>query len=415
MREILFLLLLLGSLFSNSQTKQVKGVLLNELDSLPIAYANIYNNKYKFGTISNELGNYILNYPDSINNFNITISSIGYLSKTISKTNIPDTLYLKESVVQLDEVVLVNTNSNISFVLKKVYNNIKKNYSNKRHLLKAFYRQSAISIKDSSYLRVVEADIGLQEYGILKALDRDRIKIYQYRKSDDKITKKWYMKVAEKITGGIPNYLFWIKKTDFIKNFVKYKDYHSHYNNILKNYYFEFSEYKMINGDLVGVYNYYRKKYKVSKLKDSYKSKLYINLNDYAIIKVKNVSIYGPANSYTASSPNEYTYTKIGGYYYLNNAINRRYQSGRGTSKEILIDQLYVYQVEIDRKNYQKIKRKEKEKDVGDIYNKTIKNDTLFWNNYKFLPVVPLKDKLKTLIEKDKSLKTQFLDNGKTK
>ncbi|MGZ0016477.1 carboxypeptidase-like regulatory domain-containing protein [Yeosuana sp. AK3] len=415
MYKKIVIIFLLFSFSGYSQNKQIRGFILNESDSLPLPDVNIYNDKYKFGTITNEHGEYILNYPDSISDFNITISSIGFLSTTLPFKNIPNTLYLKESIVQLDDVILVNTNNNIDFVLKKVYENIKINYSNKTHLLKGFYRQTAIKVKDSNYLRVIEADVGFQEYGILKALDRDRIKIYQYRKSDDKITKKWYHEIA-KITFGKQNFLVWIKKKDFVKNFVKYKDYHSHYKNILSNYYFEFSNYKMINGDLVAVYNYYRKKYINANLQDIAKSKLFINLTDYAILKVIQVSVLGPVNAYTFTNPDEYIYTKIGNYYYLNSARNTRFLSGLGNEndKEIEIDKLYIYQVIEDRNKFEKIKRKEKEDLTEDVFEKKIKNDTLFWDNYEFLPLVPLKDKLKNVLQQDKSLKEQFIENGKS-
>ena len=396
---------------SYSQNKWVEGYIFSNADSLPLPYVNIYNDNYKFGTITNELGKYVLNYPDSLLNFNITISSLGFLTKTVANQSIQDTIYLEQSTIDLDEVLILNTNNDIHYVLKKVYENIKNNYNNKRHLLKGFYRQTAIKARDSNYLRIIEADVGMQEYGILKGLDRDRIKTYQYRKSDDKITKKWYMNVLGKMFGK-QNYLFWIKKKDFVKNFVKNKDYHSHYNNILKNYSFEFSGYNMMNGDLIAVYSYYRNRYNDSNLKDYEKSKLYVNLSNYAIVKIKDVEILGPPQSYTVFAPEEYYYTKIGDYYYLNHAINSRFLSGTGNDKEFEIDELYIYQVLTDRKLYNKIKRKEKEMITEGMYDKKIKYDTLFWNNYKILPEVPLKTKMKGLIQKDKNLEKQFLDNG---
>lgn len=412
MKKTIFLVFLLVGFYSTAQNNFIKGTVLNSVDSLPLAYVNIYCNTYKFGTITNELGEYLLNYPDSLTSFKVSFSSIGFSSKELLLEDIKDTIYLQPSQIMLDEVVIRNVNTDIEFVLDKVYENIKNNYSNKRHLLKAFYRQVGIQTKDSSYLRVIEADIGIQEYGILKALDRDRIKINHYRKSDDKITKKWYLKVVEKMSSH-PNFLFWLKKKDFVKNFVKYKNYHMHYKNILKNYEFEFLEYQNLKDDLVAVYSFYPKSRK-GIINEEHKSKLYINLKDYAIISVVKYMVYGKSSNPIVFASEEYYYTKIGDYYYLNNAINRRFLTlSTEIDKEMLIDQLYVYQVETDRENYKKIKRKEKEEITGDVYKKDIALDTTFWNTYTMLPIVPLKDQLKALLQQDKSLEKQYLDNGK--
>jgi len=412
MRKIILFFFVILFTYSKAQNKFTKGVVLSTKDSLPLAYVNIYSDVYKFGVITNELGEYILNYPDSLLSYKLTYSSMGFLTKELPLYKIKDTIYLKPSEIMLDEVILHNANTDISYVLNKVYQNIKRNYSNKRHLLKAFYRQTAIKEKDSSYLRIVEADVGIQEYGILKTLDRDRIKIYHYRRSDDKITKKWYHKVAYKMFGK-PNNLFWLKKKDFVKNFVKNNKYSRHYKSILRNYNFEITGYQTYNNHLIAIYSFYRKEYENLNIKEEHKSKLYINLSDYAIIKVIQFTILGNGENYNVFSPDEYSYTKIGNFYYLNNVINRRFQSGRYRDKETLIEHLYVYQVESNRKEYKKIKRKEKEKIMGDVYEKNMIHDTLFWSTYKFLPAVLLKDKMKTLLQKDKTIKQQFLDNGK--
>lgn len=412
-KNIVVFVLAILSMNAFAQNKYIKGVVLNASDSLPLVYVNIYSNAYKFGTITNEVGKYILNYPDSLTTFKVSYSSLGFLTKDLLLSNIRDTIYLKPSDIMLDEVVLHNANTDIEFVLDKVHDNIKNNYFNKRHLLKAFYRQVAIDTKDSTYLRIVEADVGIQEYGILKALDRDRIKINQYRKSDDKRSDDWREKVAELMFDGVPNSLFWVKKKDFVKNFVKHKDFKYHYNNIIKNYHFDFENYTSIDDNLVALYSFYPKEQVGLITLDEHKSKLYINLNDFAIMRVKLIYVLGKSEPFSVFGPTEFNYAKIGDYYYLNKVLDYKKFSGKNNSKEFLLDHLYVYQVETDRKDYEKVKRKEAEKTVGDVYKKEIAIDTTFWNRYIMLPVVPLKAKLKALLQQDKNLEKQFLDNGK--
>ena len=407
-----YVLLCLCFQLSFSQSNSLKGVILNKTDSLPLAYINIYSDTYKFGSISNELGAFLLSYPDSIQKFDITISSLGFLTKIMPNTEVKDTIFLQESSIQLDEIVVGRSNNDINVVLTKAYDNIKNNYSNKRHLLKAFYRQTAINTVSNDYLRIIEADVGLQEYGILKALDRDRIKIYHYRKSEDHIEHQLIEKMAKTMFAG-PNDLAWMKRYDFVKNFVKYKDHSLNYNNILDKYHFEFKEYQSINNSLVAVYSFYHKDYITSNVPENLKSKLYINLDDYAIIKVKYISLFGHHSNYKSLSPMIFTYTKIGDYYYLNQISNARILPGKGSQVDFYVNNLYVYEVITDRSEYDKIKRNETEEFEGDIYDKTMTFDEAFWNNYKVLPEIPLNDKMKILMEKDKTLKSQFEKNAR--
>ena len=82
-KNIVVFVLAILSMNAFAQNKYIKGVVLNASDSLPLVYVNIYSNAYKFGTITNEVGKYILNYPDSLTTFKVSYSSLGFLTKDL--------------------------------------------------------------------------------------------------------------------------------------------------------------------------------------------------------------------------------------------------------------------------------------------------------------------------------------------
>jgi len=409
LKTILKVFVILFGLSALSQTKALtkKGLVFDRENKSPLPYVNIYNQANKIGTVSNELGQFILRLPDSISDKTVTFSSLGFKNKTISFFDIKDTIFLEPSVQELTTVEISNNRPSIKQILFKVYDNLKKNYSNKRHLLKAFYRQTAI--RDSLYERIIEADISIQEYGVAKQLDRDRIKVNQYRRSNDLLSSKYkfYWKMASKLFSD-KNEMVWLKKANFITNFSKNKAYNVYHKTILDNYIFEFDSMTSIDNNLVYVFTFYSKDFEKIPLAESQLSKIYISTKDFAVLRiVLNFGIRS-LNKFHELSKNEYSYSKIGDYYYLTSA--RKYTNY--LNKEIIIDNMYVYEVMTDRKSYNKIKRKQAEHIDTDFSKRDYTYDATFWKNYKILPVIPIKDRMKKIIEEKEKLNKQYNDNA---
>lgn len=396
--------------FSQNNYYEKKGIVLSKIDSTSLPYVNIFSDIYKIGTVTNELGEFLLSIPDTITNKIITFSSLGYLTKKISIDNINDIIYLSPSTEILNEVFISNNTPKFEKLVDSIYDRLKDNYSNKRHLLKAFYRQT--TIKDSSYLRIIEADIDIQEYGITKQLDRDRIKVNQYRRSDDKMStrykKNW--ELASKLFGE-KNELVWVKKEDFINNFAKTKEHTFYHKNILNSYNFTYEYSTAIDNNQVYVFSFYMKSLKNVPLLDNQLSKIYINAKDFAVLKVEKVSGFKRGNTFHNFQKKIYHYAKVGKYYYLTSIFNYVIFE----NKEIKIDKLHTYEIITDRDDYEKIKRKEVEKINKDFSTKDYKYDSIFWKNYKILPEVPLIIKMQSLIEIEKKLNNQYLDNSNGK
>ena len=106
----LLLLLTLCGTSIYSQNNSITGKISSEGEPLP--YVNVYLKKTKFGTSTNENGNYtIKNIPDGI--YTLVISTVGFKTKTI-KVNLKGNSKIKQNIAlsesnTLDEIVVSGT------------------------------------------------------------------------------------------------------------------------------------------------------------------------------------------------------------------------------------------------------------------------------------------------------------------
>lgn len=75
----------------------------------PIIYASVGVINQNLGTVTDTLGNFSLSIPAEFLNDSIRISSIGYVAKTFAVKdikNIPDTIFLADGAILLNEVIV---------------------------------------------------------------------------------------------------------------------------------------------------------------------------------------------------------------------------------------------------------------------------------------------------------------------
>src|SRR5690349_12374875 len=110
MKKILFLPLLLLTLFAASQTRSLKGKVVSEKDQSAVSKASITIKNGK-SVIADDSGRFSIDVPAG--ELNVTVSSIGFAQKQItvgaSENNI--TIPLTETDRNLDEVVVVGYNT----------------------------------------------------------------------------------------------------------------------------------------------------------------------------------------------------------------------------------------------------------------------------------------------------------------
>lgn len=138
-KRVLLITLFFISMCITSQNITAK--LVDKSNEMPIPYATIKTGEFS-GVISNEEGYFRLNLED-IETKNITISCMGYQSKTLNIATIKANNFvipLEESMNQLNEVYISNRRPNADSIIAKVKSKLEENYNMNLNKYNIFYR-----------------------------------------------------------------------------------------------------------------------------------------------------------------------------------------------------------------------------------------------------------------------------------
>ncbi len=132
-------------------------------------------------------------------------------------------------------------------------------------------------------------------------------------------------------------------------------------------------------------------------------------------------------NFQKSNTPNEICYQKINGKYYLKyisgvtapNGSFVEIENDNGNPEDYTIktlqwaeEILLVTQIQTDRKQFDKIKFREKLARDENSYRKNYPYDAGFWKNYNVLKQNPVEEKFVKEMEWEKSLDIQFKENS---
>lgn len=101
-RNIAFLILL-----SVNLSVVYSRTVITESTKKPVIYASVGIINRNLGTVTDSMGNFILNIPADYINDSIRISSVGYVAKVFAVKdikNIPDTIFLADDIIRLNDV-----------------------------------------------------------------------------------------------------------------------------------------------------------------------------------------------------------------------------------------------------------------------------------------------------------------------
>lgn len=147
----ILLLILPAVIFSQNKPLVIKGT-ITDSNNEPLPYVAISILEKNKGTSSNDEGAFILKLTESNLQDVITISTIGFKTKTIIVENFLNTssniIILEEDVVSLDEITLINPETYVKDALK----NISKARYKKGHQLNILYRRFSTENKISRFL-----------------------------------------------------------------------------------------------------------------------------------------------------------------------------------------------------------------------------------------------------------------------
>lgn len=155
-------------------TMTVTGRVTDSETGRAVAAASVAGGKGLYATVSNEDGTFILRIPPSVGT--ITISHIGYASRTITPSSKPMRISLKPTTVMLDEILAMRPED----MLRAAIQRIPQNYVAQPVLQQCFYRET--TRKGNRYIYVAEAINDMYRRPYADGIFGDRVAIVKARR-----------------------------------------------------------------------------------------------------------------------------------------------------------------------------------------------------------------------------------------
>lgn len=420
---------------------ELKGIVINGQTNETLPYAHLLLEKAGTGTITNSQGIFSFKISGKFAGEEITFSFLGYENE---KLLIPythnDSLVVKMTPKPYnlaDVYVMPNGNEAVDIV-KRAVKNIKRNYHRNAVQIEMFYRNT--NFRDTVASQLIEAVLLVEDKGITKPYSTTKVELKEVRKStnylepqNNKVIKAW-----ERVWGhrnifhrAVANNMVRQYKTEWW--YQPLTDYET--------FKYEFEGFEWL--DSVKVYKIkfiYNALWpdgtRASENKNSIDAGyFYINSEDWGIIRIekywKLLGEWAKKDKQHKDyfSEMEIDYQKINGKYYLKYYKGRTVPNGKfaiyenpdAPDKEKIVKErqwaeatLLVTKVTTNRKQFDKIKYREKLDKDENSYKLNYPYNAAFWNNYQILKEKPVEESFIKQLEWEKSMDIQFEENAIT-
>ncbi len=123
---------------------EIRGEIQDVLDKTPLSYAHIWTKERGSGVPTNNEGKFALNLPKEAVSDSLTISLIGYTSKTVPINKLLEKdyhiIFLEKSTIYMEEVVIEAEHAEC--IIKKVSSQLKDNFPEAPFEFEGYYRNS---------------------------------------------------------------------------------------------------------------------------------------------------------------------------------------------------------------------------------------------------------------------------------
>lgn len=398
-----------------SQEKKITGIVTDSLGT-PLPYASVVLKKSAIGVCTNKDGKYELFLTSDFQVDTLEVSFIGF--KTYQKQlNSTDTTNLNISLlhsnIQLHNVTVTAEKLNGKLILLRAIKNLRKNYY-KNLYLEGFYREEAY--KNDTIGRLVEASVAMK----LKSIDfdpyKDKLSIFQLRKSDDKLDKlNWFQKKVLSST-----YRF-LNGKKFVRNGLYelfQKDYPLNKTDLEK---YDITITKVLEQENSKVYEI---KCRYKKFKNNIINFYYhIDINNFSILQMQKQ--FKLPNQGFKNDNWEFTkveFRKVDKKYIPSLIVFQKYGGDLGDKTQGIANGKKVNQ--FVRKTFLTNNWSKKLGDKRKIFKSTVVSpfewfsdinfsyNPSFWENYNMIYNDYTRDEKYKFLIKTKSLEQQFIDNG---
>jgi hypothetical protein len=410
----------------------------NTKETLPHAHLLIKN--AGAGTITNQEGKFDFKISSQMAGNEIQFSFLGYKNGSfkIPNSDIHSIIVeLEPKPYTLSDIYILPKGTQAVDFVKKAVKNIKRNYHRSTIQMEAFYRNTSFSNGKASQL--IEAALLIEDKGINNTSTSGKIELQEIRKSSNYL---------------IPR----PKKYKFFEKFWGHKNFiHRCYNKNMVRFYRGDLWFKPLLSYNDFIYEFegslWLDSVKVYKIKYIWNALLpdgkrvteheqhgktggyfYIGAKDFAILKIEQKAWPGLDSPWKklepnqiSKTPNEVCYQKINGKYYLKyitgisspNGSSGEFENDNGNRENLIFktrqwaeEILLVTQIQTDRKEFDKIKYREKLANDENSYRKKYTYNAEFWKNYNVLKENPIEEKFIKEMEWEKSLDMQFEENS---
>ncbi|WPR76908.1 carboxypeptidase-like regulatory domain-containing protein [Algoriphagus sp. NG3] len=403
----------------NQKANSISGVIIDREDSAPVPFAYLYLKNYPdFSTLADEQGEFMFYFPSQFMDEMLVVSRIGYEKKEVSISSLSATankLSLQRQLLLLNEVTVMPEGNSIEEMISKAIDNIPKNYPDKRHQLRGFYRK--VSTNYEEFTKLVEAAVLVEDVSYKKDGLSLRIKLESLRQSDElgevdssMSSLKQRLRDQIKASGSTIGPLNEIIETYQHNNGFRGDAYHS------KSWFGkdgdrfmgipELPTYRRFMGEeIVGNDTIYQIAFS-SKDPPNGNSYLKINSRNYAIVEYQ---------FRLASGEFEYfaKFREVDGVYYPEMLRNKEL---RLINRDVGAHQMDISTFWFDMPMTEDLKKIRAKDALGrdeEVVSNKYELDSSFWKGYDFIKKYPLDSAVIRSLEKEKSLEQQFKCNAK--
>lgn len=302
----------------------------------------------------------------------------------------------------------------VEVALKKLNQNLPK----KQHLLGGFYRE--LAMKDSSYVRLIEAAVEIHDFGFGSDIEKRRVKVIELRKSEDYITYGFGSKLY-KLLFGDQNMLVQLSNGDFIRNYSNSKTLSSvDTQDFTNEYQFTLDRYVIDGEDSIRVIKFFSDE--ANRNRPYYEGRVFINMADHAILKMEYGLLANPTYTFKTQRnvfyqgkflfKKEIEYKKFDGKYYpirylLIKPVNFDSNSGEA-GQQYASYELMINSVIAKKKDFDRVAKRNAQQQGMDLYSQDFKYNENFWEHFNMIEQNPLKKKIVSDLEIKKKLDEQF-------
>jgi CarboxypepD_reg-like domain len=450
LRAQIFGLSLLLSLISSpygfaQNNQQLIGKVLDAKTLRPIEFAHVSIKSLGIGVVSNEVGAFSLNYPEKLANDTLSISFLGYSTRYIrlkqhAERKAGDTLkiLLSPDALSLQEVIISPNSDSAKAVIKRALSLLKKNYATRVYQMNAFFREKVQNRDDYKYTRLIEGMLDIQDWGIKSHPDKIRIRLNEFRKSEDMARRNLAGYTYHKIFGE-QNDFYDILEHDPIR--IHFFNRLGEYSSLYRYWLGEFLSDKMATARIIKLTSYDGElvfHIKFSYRRREFEGDIYINARDYGIHHLELLNTMNNSISQVheklledfkdfrdnAQFEGKYcykltlSYQKFQGKYYLSFLQNTglgdfrksNVKPGKKTvsynTTTLMVNSIVTDKKEMDKVKYRHtISREENINKLKKPYNAN------FWKNYNILLASPIESKVIQDLSFDTNLEEQFKKN----